>query len=113
MKKIEFKYSEITLDVLENLAFILYSCNYFASILIAQEYVDSIITKSENSISKNQYKKSPPKLSNLGTSYSTVISNKRTSWYFFFLQEGDKVLITYVSNNHQEIAQYLNLPYGR
>ena len=108
MKPLTFKYSNTTLDLLDGLAFILYANNYFSSILIAQEYVDLVITKSEAKILNNHYKKTPLLVSSIGTFYATVITNKRTSWYFFFIKEGDKVLITYISNNHQELAQYLN-----
>ena len=38
--------------------------------------------------------------------YVTYRPNKRTTWYFFFLQEGNRYLICYITNNHFE-GQYI------
>ena len=34
-------------------------------------------------------------------------SNPRTTWYIFFDKEDNQYLITFITNNHTEIAKYL------
>jgi len=41
-----------------------------------------------------------------GMQYVIYKPNNRTTWYFFFLQEGNRYLICYITNNHFE-GQYI------
>ena len=41
-----------------------------------------------------------------GMQYVTYRPNNRTTWYFFFLQENNRYLICYLTNNHFE-GQYI------
>lgn len=70
-------------------------------------YVEHLIDYIEHNIAKLPHKTTPLELSNLGSYYIFYNSNKRTTWYIFFEKQGNTFLITFITNNHKEIANNL------
>ena len=102
-------------EYLENIVIILYENEYFGFIDAAKKYVDDIY----NDITKNlplKIKKHAPKYFDKygkGLYYASFIRNKNTTWYAFFKiyeENGEYIYqVRYITNNHTEIAKYLNI----
>ena len=85
---------------LNNLITILFEKDYFI-------YHENAIDFVDQNIAIFPHKETPKHLIHLGSKYIFYTSNKRTTWYIFFESKGNKYLITYVTNNHVEIAKWL------
>ena len=99
--------STAVLDYFEDLVFILHEKDYFSYKENAIDYVDKIFFFIENGIHNFPHQKTPKKLTHLGSYYIFYKSNSRTTWYVFFENEEHQYLITYITNNHTEIAKFL------
>ncbi|MDR0793322.1 MAG: hypothetical protein LBE82_08425 [Chitinophagaceae bacterium] len=82
--------------------------NYFGFVDSALRYVSDMKEYIEINIAKLTKYPAPTYFSKYqtGMQYVTYRPNNRTTWYFFFLQNGNKYLICYITNNHFE-GQYI------
>ena len=102
------RFSENVNSYFNELITILFWEDYFGFIDSAFQYVADMKDYIEKNISILPKFPAPPYFSKYQTGMQYVIykSNKRTTWYFFFLQQGDRYLICYITNNHFE-GQYI------
>jgi len=102
------KYTDDITDYLNELIDILFEQDYFGFIDSAKQYVSNMKNYIETNITILPAYPAPLYFSRyqIGMQYVTYRSNKSTTWYFFFLQEGNRYLICYVTNNHFE-GQYI------
>ncbi|MBL7790105.1 MAG: hypothetical protein JNL75_09795 [Chitinophagales bacterium] len=94
---------------LSNLIDSLFLNEYFGFKSSAYEYVDDLLLKIEEGIRLRTEKNSPKKLKELGSSYLSFNTNPRTTWYVFFNKLNSEIHDTYIFNNHEKFAQYLDL----
>lgn len=85
----------------------MYIKEYFGFLEDAIKYKDSLIDFIEKHISTFPYRFTPFALRNLGSKYIFYKANHNTTWYVFFENQNNEFLITYITNNHNEIAQFL------
>lgn len=100
-------YSKEVLEYLDQLVYKLFEKEYFGFMVSSIEYLFKILDETEKNIFSNHYKQSPPKLIHRGKYYTSYSSNKRTTWYIVFEKRNDKILITYIFNNHCPESKYL------
>jgi len=93
---------------LNELVNILYEQNYFGFKESAYDYVDWILDKVTQDISKTPAKKAPKYFDKYGEnlSYIALKRNSQTTWYVFFHFEENIFYIRYIGNNHI-VAQHL------
>lgn len=96
-------------DYLTHLIDILFEKEYFGFKKSAENYVFELIDYIESEAFFILHKPCPEKLKHLGDFYFTYKANNQTMWYVFFQKMKDKILITYVMNNHTPQAAELNL----
>ena len=106
--KTEVRFSENVISYFNKLITILFWQNYFSFIDSAFQYISEMKDYIEKNIAILPKFPAPPYFSKYqtGMQYVTYKSNKRTIWYFFFLQEDNRYLVCYVTNNHFE-GQYI------
>lgn len=102
-------YSKEFIDHLDSLIHILYEKEYFGYIESSIEYVLGIYDFLEANIYKLPHKKLPNTLRLLGTFFISYNSNHQTTWYIIFDKYDDGIYITFIFNNHEKFAQYLDL----
>ena len=107
MERIQIKYDSEVILFLNQLAFKLFEKDYFSYFDNAVVYKDKIIDFIENNLTHFPSKKTPPKIQYLGKNYIFYTTNQRTTWYVFFEKEENQYLVTFISNNHSEIAKFL------
>ncbi len=95
------------IDFLDNLIFDLYIENYFSYTENAEDYVIKIIDFINESIENFPAKNTPNKLYLYGSKYIFYKSNQRTTWFIFFEQKKQTILITHIFNNHCKEANLL------
>jgi len=102
------KYKDDVADYLNELIDTLFYQNYFNFKDSAKQYVTDMKEYIETYISVLPANIAPPYFSKYqtGMQYVTYKPNKRTTWYFFFLQENNRYLVCYITNNHFE-GQYI------
>lgn len=71
------------------------------------DYVDKIVDFIEWDIENFPHKPTPEKLIRFGSKYVFYKANERTTWYIFFENKGNRYVVTYITNNHTEDAQFL------
>ena len=93
---------------LNNLVDILYENGYFGCRESAKEYVVDLRNKIELSLPllTPRLPRCRRRIYGKHTKYITIRKNRHTSYYIFFLQKGDKYIVTYIGNNHTD-GQYL------
>jgi hypothetical protein len=106
MEEIKIFYKPDVELFLNELIFVLYKENYFSYLENAIGYKNKIIDFIEENIENFPYQNTPLPLYSLGSKYIFYKSNARTTWYVFFEKEENQILITYISNNHTEIANF-------
>ena len=81
---------------------------YFGFMDSALQYVSDMKNYVEAYIAILPTYPAPPYFSKYqaGMQYVTYKPNNRTTWYVFFLQEGNRYLVCYITNNHFE-GQYI------
>lgn len=94
-------------EFLDELIFILFENDYFGFEESAQEYVQKIYDFIEFNLSTFPYKNTPAELHSLGSKYASYKANQNTTWYIFFENFENKFIVTYIANNHLEIAKFL------
>lgn len=107
MEEIKIFYKDEVENYINDLVLILHKGNYFNFLENAIDYKDKIIDFIEENISTFLFKNTPIPLISLGSKYIFFKANHRTSWYIFFENEEDIYLVTFITNNHSEIFQYL------
>ncbi len=85
----------------------MYIKEYFGFLEDAIKYKDSLIDFIEKHISNFPHRFTPFALRNLGSKYIFYKANHNTTWYVFFENQNNEFLITHITNNHNEIAQFL------
>ena len=102
------KFSESVNSYFDELITTLFWQDYFSFIDSAFQYVADMKDYIEKNIAILPKYPAPPYFSkyHAGMQYVIYKPNNRTTWYFFFLQESDRYLIYYVTNNHFE-GQYI------
>ena len=105
---IVIRYKEEVNSFFNNLIDILLEGGYFSFIESAfdyvfnmKNYIEKYIAILPNHIAPDYFDKYQK-----GMKYITYQANKRTTWYFFFLQEDNRYLVCYITNNHFE-GQYI------
>ena len=73
----------------------------------AFDYVDKLTYYIENNIASFPHKTTPSTLKKFGSKYLFYKANNRTTWYIFFENHQNRYLITFISNNHEEISKLL------
>ncbi|PKP18739.1 MAG: hypothetical protein CVU07_01295 [Bacteroidetes bacterium HGW-Bacteroidetes-23] len=107
MEEVKIFYKPDVELFLNELIFILYRENYFTFFENAIDYKDKIVDFIEQNIANIPFKNTPLPLYSLGSKYIFYNSNSRTTWYIFFEKEENQFLITYISNNHKDIARFI------
>ena len=107
MEKIEVYYKVEVENYINELVYKLFQEDYFHFIENAIQYRDKLIHFIEDNIASFPFRNTPIPLGSLGTNYIFYKSNNRTTWYIFFERKQNIFLITYITNNHSEIASFL------
>ena len=92
---------------LDELIEILYKNNYFGFLESSVIYVTRIYEFIDENIVNFPSKKTPSKLSKLGSNYIFYKINQRTTWYIFFEQQEKNYIITNIINNYCQEANWL------
>lgn len=92
------------IEYLNDLVTILYNLDYFGFIESAEKYTANIFVFIENNIHKVPHHPAPAYFSRYQPDMKFIAyqASKRTTWYIFFKQSGNRYLIYYISNNHFE-----------
>lgn len=101
-KEIKIAFHPSVVDYLEQLTFTLYKKGYFGFIDSAINYIDKMIDFINKNIDTRPPKKAPAFFDVYGRNmnYITYQSNKQTTWYIFFIENDNRYLIKYITNNH-------------
>ena len=102
------RFSENVSSYFNELISTLFWQDYFGFMDSAFQYVTDMKNYIEKYIAILPKYPAPPYFSKYqtGMQYVTYIPNNRTTWYFFFLQENNRYLVCYITNNHFE-GQYI------
>lgn len=107
MEKINVFYKPEVEYYINELVYILYTQNYFSFLENAILYKDNLIDFISQNIATFPYKNTPIKLVHLGSKYIFYKANEKTTWYIFFESKNDNYIVTFITNNHTEIAEML------
>ncbi len=101
-------FSGVATEYMFNLVTALYNQEYFGFIETAFDYMYKMRNFIEQKIHILQHHPAPEYFSKYqsGMKYIVYPPNKRTTWYIFFKQSGNRFLIYYITNNHFE-GQYI------
>ncbi len=107
MEKITIQYRTEVEEYLNELNFLLFEKEYFGFLENAFDYVEQFIDFIEYNLPLFPSKNTPPALSSLGSKYIFYKANHQTTWYIFFENSGNRFLVTYITNSHSEIVNFL------
>lgn len=107
MEKVNVIIRKNVTDYLEELVFILYENEYFGFENDAQEYVQKIYDFIEYNLPIFPFRNTPENLIELGSKYIFYKANHTTTWYIFFENLENRYLVTFITNSHSDIVQYL------
>ncbi len=101
-RKISTAFHPSVVEYLDELTFTLYKKGYFGFIDSATDYTDKLIDFIEKNIHSRPHKKAPAYFNNFGKNmyYITYQPNKQTTWYIFFIENTNRYLIKFITNNH-------------
>lgn len=85
----------------------LFQNDYFSYEENAIAYVEHIVNAIEENIPERNHKLTPESLIAHGEYYVKYSATKRTTWYIFFSQKGNRCLIKCITNNHVADAAFL------
>lgn len=94
-------------DYLEELISILYENEYFGFESDAEKYVQKIYDFIEYNLPIFPSKETPNHLTELGSRYIFYKANSNTTWFIFFENQNNRFLVTFITNSHSEIVQFL------
>ncbi len=108
IKKHSVIYDKPVSQFLYHLTETLLEKDYFSFLDSALNYVEEIEEFIEQKIHILQHHPAPEYFSKYqsGMKYIVYPANKKTVWYIFFKQSGNRFLIYYITNNHFE-GQYI------
>ena len=95
------------INYFDKLIYTLFEDEYFGFVESSEEYVGKIVEFVELNIVNFPSKKTPSKLSKLGSNYIFYKINQRTTWYIFFEQQEKNYIITNIINNYCQEANWL------
>ena len=97
-------FSDFAIEYMNDLVTTLYNQEYFGFIESASDYMFKMRKFIEQKIHILQHHTAPKYFSKYqsGMQYIAYPANKRTTWYVFFKQSGNRFLIYYITNNHYE-----------
>lgn len=107
MEKVKIYYQPEVENYINELMYTLYSENYFGFLESAVTYKNKIIDFIETKIAIFPFKNTPFRLRNLGSKYIFHKINDNTTWYIFFEKKDKTYLITYITNNHDQLIRFL------
>lgn len=107
MEKVSVKYKTQVTHYLNDLIFKLFKDDYFSYFENAVVYKNKIIEFIDTNIATFPARKTPLRLTYLGSNYIFYKSNQRTTWYIFFEQKGTNFIITYIMNNNSKEVKWL------
>jgi hypothetical protein len=102
-------YSNFFNNYLTDLIDVLFFEDYFSYVENAENYAIKLRFEIDNYIDFKQHHFSPKKLKIYGEYYITVSLNKRTTWFVFFDKKDNRFLVQFITNNHTEDSEILNL----
>ena len=94
---------------LKDLIDVLFEEEYFGFMSSAIDYVDDLIDFIIKNILSAKQTKTYKELNQFGKFYITYQSNHRTTWYILFDKSQEEVTVTFIFNNHEKFAKYLDL----
>lgn len=99
---ISVSFTEAATAYLNELVEILLKEEYFSFKATADEYVDDLVNFIVTKIGTVPRRIAPLAFKKFGQDlqYIKYKRNKHTVWYIFFIQKGDRFLITHITNNH-------------
>ena len=100
MEKVKIEILPEVIGYLNQLVATLFYKEYFGFEDSAQFYVQKIYDFIENDLINFALKTTPKKLKKFGSNYVFYKPNNRTTWYIFFEKSKNRILITYIINNH-------------
>jgi len=80
----------------------LYKQNYFGFKNDAKLYVQEIVLFVMDHDFKINVRKTPKKFQKFGKKFIRYKANSQTSWYIYFDQKDNQVLINHILNNHSQ-----------
>jgi len=87
---------------LNQLIDILIEEEYFGFYEDAESYVNKIYDFIYNTSSYTHHKETNKKYARIGQYYVLYKANTQTSWFVFFEKDGNRILVSYIINNHTE-----------
>ena len=105
--KIIVQYLPEAEDYLNELSYLLFQKEYFGFLENSFAYIDNLVDFIDQNLAIFPFRNTPEHLVELGSKYIFYEANKNTTWYIFFENAGQKYIVTFISNNHSEIAQFL------
>jgi hypothetical protein len=87
---------------LDDLILILLKKAYFSYKKTADEYMDDLVDFVVSKIATSVKRVAPPRFKKFGQNlqYIKYKRNQQTTWYIFFIQNDNRILVTYITNNH-------------
>jgi hypothetical protein len=107
LEKINIQILDDVVIYLNHLTQLLFEKEYFGFEDAAHDYVDKIYNFIEFDLITFPHKRTPNSLKKFGSKYLFYRPNNRTTWYIFFENYQNRYLITFITNNHEEIAKEL------
>ena len=107
MDKITVQYLPEVEDYLNELAYVLFQKKYFGFLENSFNYVDNIVDFIEYNLPIFPSKETPNHLIELGSRYIFYKANSNTTWFIFFENQNNRFLVTFITNSHSEIVQFL------
>lgn len=96
-------------EFLEELVQILFEKEYFGFESDALSYVSKIYDFIEFELPNFPFRRTPPELIHFGSKYAFYKANNHTTWFIFFEHFHKRYLITHITNNHSEEANFLGV----
>jgi hypothetical protein len=100
LEKVSVQYLPEIENFINDFSDLLFEKEYFSFYEYASNYVDNLTFFIEKELHSFPQKTTPNKLKRFGSYYAFYRPNNRTTWYIFFEKSGNRLLITYLTNNH-------------
>lgn len=107
MEEVKVFYKPAVEHYINELVYVLYDRDYFSFLENAILYKDNLVDYIEQNIGILRHRNTPIRLVHLGSKYIFYKANDRTTWYVFFEKRDNEYIITFITNNHTEIAGML------
>ncbi|MBX3165107.1 MAG: hypothetical protein KF900_11570 [Bacteroidetes bacterium] len=107
MKKIVHIKNDVVRD-LDELITTLFKEEYFGFLEDAEDYVNNLYDRIRDELPNITQNTAPEKLKRFGKYYAKLKSNRRTTWYVFFNQQENIIVVKFITNNHTPQGAYFN-----